>query len=101
VITGHIIVSGNVNQVPVEGLPVLMSRDSHITIYGNVESGDGLFYSGADDITVYGNVAATGHIVAFDEIYITGNTLFSASGDVPDGLIGSTGNGLTKLSLHE
>jgi len=101
VVTGTITVNGNVNQVGVEGLPVMMSRDGQIIINGNVESGEGLFYSGADDVRIYGNLAAIGHVFAFDEIYVTGNLVFTASGDVPDGLIGSTGDGLTKLSFHE
>lgn len=101
VATGSITVNGNVNQTGVSGMPILMSRDSYIRINGNVLNGDGLIYSGSNDVQIYGNVSMTGQIVSYGELVVTGSPTVVQGSDETFGMIEGTSKGFRKIYYHE
>lgn len=101
VATGSIKVNGNVTQTGVEGMPLLMSRDSYIRINGNVLSAEGLIYSKTNNVQIYGNVNMTGQIISFGELLITGNPSVIASSEIPSGLQDTPDEGIKIVSYFE
>lgn len=102
VATGKIDVNGTFTQTGVSNLPSLMSRDESIELRGDVVIGNGLVYSGGDDVEIHGNVTVTGSIMSFDQVIVTGNLTLTASISVPEGLNDTgAGTGIRKLTYHE